>query len=30
MSNVKQEVELANRDYVENFGDKGQLQIPPK
>ncbi|MCC4799078.1 carbonic anhydrase [Enterovibrio norvegicus] len=29
MSNVKQEVELANRDYVENFGDKGQLQIPP-
>ncbi|WP_251880165.1 beta-class carbonic anhydrase [Grimontia kaedaensis] len=29
MSKVKQEVEQANQEYVANFGDKGQLQIPP-
>lgn len=29
MSKVKQEVLAANAEYVENFGDKGDLPLPP-
>lgn len=30
MSNVLEEVLSANRNYVETFGDKGSLAMPPK
>ena len=29
MSNVVKEVMAANADYVKNFGDKGELPMPP-
>ncbi|HIL41408.1 MAG TPA: carbonic anhydrase, partial [Methylococcales bacterium] len=29
MSNILNDVLTANRDYVEDFGDKGELPMPP-
>jgi len=29
MSNILNEVLSANREYVNNFGDKGNLALPP-
>jgi carbonic anhydrase len=29
MSKILNEVLSANKDYVNNFGDKGELALPP-